>query len=130
MANTLDALSQDIARIAAKARPSVVAVHGRGAPSSGIVWNSDGIVITAAHTLESVDSLELTDASGARRNATLVGRDPGTDIAVLRATELDKPAADFTDTDRLEAGQLAVVVARRRTGLVTVNVVDEAWTTP
>lgn len=130
MANTLDALSQDIARIAQKARPSVVAVHGRrGAPSSGIVWNSDGIVITAAHTLESDDSLELTDASGARRNAALVGRDPGTDIAVLRATDLDKPAPDFADTDRLEAGQLAVVVACRRTGLVTVNVVDEAWTT-
>ena len=133
MANTLDALSQDIARIASKARPSVVAIDGRRvAPLSGIVWNSEGIVIAAAHTLESDDSVELTDASGARKNATLVGRDPGTDVAVLRATDLDKPTPDWpdwTDTGRLEAGHLAVVVARRRSSLVAVNVVDEEWTT-
>ena len=133
MSNTLDALSQDIARIASKARPSVVAIYGRRvAPSSGIVWNGDGIVITAAHTLESDDSFELTDAGGARKNAALVGRDPGTDVAVLRAADLDKTPPDWPDrkdTSRLEAGHLAVVVAPRRTGLVTVTVVDEEWTT-
>ena len=49
MSNPLDALSQDIARIASKAHPSVVAIHGRRvAPSSGIIWNGEGMVITAA----------------------------------------------------------------------------------
>ena len=110
MSNTLDALSQDIARIASKAHPSVVAIHGRRvAPSSGILWNGEGTVITAAHTLESDDSFELTEAGGARKNAALVGRDPGTNVAVLRVTDLDKPAPDWTDTSRLEAGHLAVM---------------------
>ena len=130
MSNPLDALSQDIARIASKAHPSVVAIHGRRvAPSSGIIWNGEGMVITAAHTLEFDDSFELTEAGGARKNAALVGRDPGTNVAVLRATDLDKPAPDWTETSRLEAGHLAVVVAPRRAGLVAVNVVDEEWTT-
>lgn len=132
MTNSLETLSKDIALLAAKTRPSVVAIRGRrGAPSTGIVWNGDRIVVTAAHTLETDDDadVELETFDGQRVAATLVGRDPGTDIAVLRATGLDKPAPVWADTSRLEDGYLGIVVAPRRTGLVALNVIDKEWTT-
>lgn len=131
MTKTLEALSRDIAGIATKARPSVVAVHGRrGAPSTGIVWNGDGTVVTSARTLEVDDGdIALTTIDGRQVTSALVGRDPGTDVAVLRASELDKPAPVWADTSRVEAGHASVVVAPRRTTLATVAAVDGEWTT-
>ena len=130
MTNALEALSKDIASITSKARPSVVAVHARRrAPSTGIVWNGEGIVITAAHTLETSEDIEISTPDGKTATAALIGRDSGTDVAVLRANELDKPAPDWGDTSRLEPGHLAVIVAPRRIALVGVNAVDNEWTT-
>lgn len=130
MTSTLDELSNSISRIAAEARPSVVAVYGRrGAPSTGIVWNGDGIVLASAHTLESEGDIALATMDGREVTSALVGRDPGTDIAVLRSSELDKPAPEWTDSSHVEAGHQTVVLAPRRVALAIVAAVDDAWTT-
>ena len=62
-----------------------VAVHGRdGRPRSGILWAED-LVVTAEEALERDDAIVLVLPDGRRVGAELAGRDPGTDIALLRA---------------------------------------------
>ena len=79
-------LSRDFAALIAAAAPSVVAVHGRGRrPSSGLIWQP-GLVISAEETVERDTGLALTLPDGRRVDASLVGRDPTTDIALLRYT--------------------------------------------
>ena len=52
MQNVLSSLSDSLAEIIAQAGKSVVRVEGGRMPSSGIVWSEDGVIVTAAHTLE------------------------------------------------------------------------------
>jgi S1-C subfamily serine protease len=105
-------LSNQLAALIAAAAQSVVAVHGGGRrPSSGIVWQP-GIVVTAEETIAHDADLALTLPNGNRVQATLSGRDPSTDIAVLRyeATPPIKALASTGFATDLRAGHLAVAV--------------------
>ena len=107
-------LSNQLAALVAAAAQSVVAVHGGGRrPSSGIVWQP-GIVVTAEETIAHDADLALTLPNGDRVRATLSGRDPSTDIAVLRyeATPPIKALAPTGFATDLQAGHLAVAVGR------------------
>ena len=78
-------LSDHLAAIVAATSQSVVAVHGRGRrPSSGLIWQP-GLAVAAEETVERDGDLALTLPDGTRVEATLAGRDPSTDIAVLRS---------------------------------------------
>jgi S1-C subfamily serine protease len=105
-------LSNQLAAIVALAAQSVVAVHGGGRrPSSGIIWQP-GLVVTAEETIVRDGDLALTLPGGNRTQATLAGRDPSTDIAVLRY-EGAPPAKAFAATTfatDLRAGNLAVAI--------------------
>jgi S1-C subfamily serine protease len=105
-------LSNELAALVAGAAQSVVAVHGGGRrPSSGIIWQP-GIVVTAEETIVRDADLALTLAGGNQVPATLAGRDPSTDIAVLRYEAAPAPKAFATTphaTD-LRAGHIAVAI--------------------
>ncbi|HEY4000411.1 MAG TPA: trypsin-like peptidase domain-containing protein [Candidatus Xenobia bacterium] len=89
-------------------RNSVVAVHGRQRmPSSGFCWQAS-VVVTAEHTLKRDDDLELTLPGLARAPATLVGRDPGTDLAVLRTEAPLTPLARAQGSPQVGQWVLAV----------------------
>jgi S1-C subfamily serine protease len=106
--------SNQLAATVAAAAQSVVAVHGGGRrPSSGIVWQP-GIVVTAEETVVQDADLALTLPDGNRVQATLAGRDPSTDIAVLRyeATPPIKAFASTTFATDLRAGHLALTIGR------------------
>lgn len=109
-------LSYHLAALVAGAARSVVAVHGRGRrPSSGLIWEP-GVVVTAEETVERDTGLALTLPDGQRVEATLAGRDPSTDIAVLRyAADGATPPAGFaaqTFATALQPGHLAVAIGR------------------
>jgi len=109
-------LSNQLAAIVAAAAPAVVAVHGGGRrPSSGIIWQP-GTVVTAEETVaRDADVVALTLPDGSRVEATLAGRDPSTDIAVLRydgAAPTTKAFAATPFAADLRAGHLAVAVGR------------------
>ncbi len=94
MTSTLSALSADIQHIAAAASPGVVRVHARkGPPASGIVWKS-GLIVTAEEAVETDDDIDVTLADGTRVAATLAGRDPTTDVALLRCAAATTPIAN------------------------------------
>jgi S1-C subfamily serine protease len=105
-------LSNELAALVAAAAQSVVAVHGGGRrPSSGIIWQP-GIVVTAEETIVRDADLAVTLPGGNQVPATLAGRDPSTDIAVLRYEATPPPKAFATTpfaTD-LRAGHLAVAI--------------------
>src|SRR5207253_10655564 len=81
--SVLASLSDGLANAVQRAGRSVVAVHGRRRfPASGLAWREDQVV-TAAHVLERDSDLTITSPDGAQHPAKLLGRDRGSDIAVL-----------------------------------------------
>lgn len=120
----LQGLSNDLAGAVARAGVAVVAVHGRQKyPSSGILWRA-GVVVTADHTVERDDDLAVTLADGTKAAATLAGRDPSTDLAVLKIEHVGVAAA-LGDAAALKAGHMALAVGRGEGGLgVSLGVVS------
>jgi len=107
-------LSHQLAATVAAASQSVVGVHGRGRrPSSGLIWEP-GLAVTAEETVERDDDLALTLPDGSRVEAALAGRDPSTDIAVLRYSPGGSTAGFATQpaAKNLSPGHLAIAVGR------------------
>ncbi|HEV2387276.1 MAG TPA: S1C family serine protease [Candidatus Acidoferrales bacterium] len=132
---TWQALSKETARAVEKAGGVVVAVHARRRiPSSGVHWRP-GIVATANHTIERDEQIAITLPNGQRTTASLAGRDPGTDLAILKLEGADLPAPEIGDAAALEAGHWVLVTGRTREGgpraaMALVGVAGPAWRTP
>jgi S1-C subfamily serine protease len=103
-------LSNELAGAVERIAPSIVAVHARRRlPSTGIHWRP-GIVVTAEHTVRAEDGLTV-ETEGRSHPATLVGRDPGTDLAVLKiTTDLDGPPAPRGDDGALRVGHMVLAL--------------------
>lgn len=113
--NPLSAFADHTADVVERVAASVVAVHGGGRrSSSGIHWRS-GVIVTAEEALERDDGVKLTLAGGRHVDASLVGRDPTTDVAVLRfPPDGLSPAA--TANVSLRAGQAVLAVGSHEGG--------------
>ncbi|MEY4821866.1 MAG: hypothetical protein RLY72_1518 [Planctomycetota bacterium] len=83
------------------------AQHGTG---TGVVISRDGYIVTANHVVADADEIELVLHDGRTAKATVVGLDPGTDIAVLRTEESGLIPAGFADSDALEPGEWVVAI--------------------
>ena len=113
--STITELSHDLGDAVAKAAASVVAVHGgRCETASGVAWSEQHIV-TAAHALEREGELEVTIGEQ-RVPATLVGADPGSDLAVLRV-EQKLEVRPRVDAAVLRVGDLSLALSRSARGL-------------
>ena len=96
--------------IAEKLRRSTVLVHaGSRGSGSGVIWSSDGTVITNAHVARAGQiSLELWD--GRKFNATVASRDPARDLAVLRIGATNLPSVLVADSSLVRPGELAIAI--------------------
>ena len=103
MANSiLETISSEFASAAEKVGSSVVAVHARRwMPTSGIEWKK-GVVVTVHHGVQRDEEINVLLGSGRAVSAKLAGRDPCTDIAVLRIEEGSLSAPQFGDSTSLE----------------------------
>ena len=131
---TLKEISSGIAGVVEQAGPSVVRIEaGRRFPGSGIVWAADGTIVTADHVIEQEDDIRVGLPDGQLVAATLAGRDPGTDLAVLRAQASGLSVPSWSD-GAAKVGQLVVALARPgrtvRARLGIISAVGEAWRTP
>jgi S1-C subfamily serine protease len=87
----------------------VVQIDARpGRPASGIIW-ADNLVLTADHVLEQEDAIQVIGATTTVK-ASIVGRDPGTDLALLRAEGLNGVAAPRGRSTEIRVGHLAIAV--------------------
>jgi serine protease Do len=102
--------------IGERLRRSTVQVlgHGRGrGGGSGVVWSSDGLIVTNAHVIAHVvrsaeAEVELWD--GRRLQARVVSRDPGRDLATLRISATGLDAATPGNSDGLRPGELVIAI--------------------
>ena len=111
----LGALSDGLADAVSKVEPSLVRVYGRRRRSSSGVVYADGLVLTASHSVERNEDLSVGLADGGRREARLLGRDPSTDLAVLRAEGLGVEAAAAARGEA-RVGQISLAVGRPARG--------------
>ena len=82
---TLTALSNDLAAAVERAAAATVRVNARRRiPASGVVWGA-GVILTTDHVIEREEEITVGLPDGSEVPATLAGRDPGTDLAILRA---------------------------------------------
>lgn len=134
-ANPLLELSNQLARAVEIGGQAVVAVHGRPhVPSSGVLWRP-GVVVTTDHTLKRDEDVTVTLADGRNLPVTLAGRDPGTDLAVLRLkngnSEGDDAAKTVPDAS-IKPGNLVLALGRRggegvSTSFGAVSAISGAW---
>jgi S1-C subfamily serine protease len=134
--NALAALSNDLATAVERAGRSVVGVHGRPrTPSSGVYWRP-GVVVTADHTVRRDEDISVILPDGRSVPAALAGRDPSTDLAVLKVQTNEAPAVEIGDAGSLKVGHLALALGRGESGshgpvasLAVISALGEAWHT-
>ena len=121
-ANLLAALSADLADAVERASQSVVGVDARRrVPGTGIVWPEGGIVVTADHVIERHDEISLVTSGGHRIGATLIGRDPGSDVAVLRPASAAGRPAELAPAESARVGSLALAIGRTASGATSAS---------
>jgi len=135
----LDDYSQVVAGVAAHLTGKVASLRvpvsrSRGAAprrggeslGSGVVYTSDGFLLTNAHVVGSSQSGTASFGDGSSAPFTVVGADPLSDLAVLRASGSTPPPAELGEADQLVVGQLVVAVGNPLglAGSVTAGVVS------
>jgi S1-C subfamily serine protease len=118
-ADLLDAYSRAVIGVVESAGPAVVSVvrdggrrpeeAGTGA-GSGVILAPDGYVLTNDHVVRGARSLGVTLEGGAHLDATLVGGDSATDLALLRASGTGLPIAPLGSSEALRVGQLVIAI--------------------
>jgi S1-C subfamily serine protease len=116
----LDAYSRAVITVVEAVGPAVVGILARykaasqnreqAGTGSGVIIAPDGYVLTNNHVVHGADSFTVTTQDGTELDATLVGTDPATDLAVLRAGSSSLPYATLGDSAKLQAGQLVIAI--------------------
>jgi S1-C subfamily serine protease len=126
---SLKDLSNDIAALVEKASASVVRVDARrGRAGTGIAWDAD-VVLTANHVVEHEDEIEVAVGDKTIK-ATLVGRDPATDLALLKVEGLNAPAMPRAKVADLKPGQIVLAIGRPgglKATFGTISAVSSSW---
>jgi len=125
-AEALDAYSRVVVSASERLLPSVAHLRSGRGSGSGVVLTADGFIVTSAHVVERARRVRVSFVDGSEYRAEVAGRDPLSDLAVLRA-EADRLApAELGDAGGLRIGQLVVAVGNPNgfTGSVTAGVVS------
>jgi S1-C subfamily serine protease len=130
----LDAYSRVVTEVARRLSPSVAnlrvsrRIRGRRVQGggSGVVITPDGFVLTSAHVVEGTEGGVASLMDGRELRVSVVGSDPLSDLAVLRAESGDLEPAELGDAETLQVGQLVVAVGNPNgfAGSVTAGVVS------
>ena len=101
--------SNPIPGVVARVQPSVVAILTDRGQGSGVVWDTEGVIVTNNHVVAGARQFEIAFADGQRVSAQLVATDPQTDLAVVRSSRGSLPAATFADA-LPRVGELAIAM--------------------
>ena len=133
MSDLLKQLSDGLADAVATAGRGIVRVEGRRRlAASGIAWSADGLIITAHHVVQRDDNVTIGLPGGDTAAADVVGRDPTTDLAVLRTNASLTPPT-WVEPDQVRVGHLVLAVGRPQADLQStlgvISALGGAWQT-
>ena len=112
MSKVLESVSEELAALVASV-PGIVRVEGRKRmAASGVSWAEEGVLVTADHVVRQEAPLRIGLPDGETGQASLVGRDPSTDLAVLRLDSGRLASPAWRATEDLKVGHLALAVGR------------------
>jgi S1-C subfamily serine protease len=116
----LDAYSRAVIAVVDAVGPAVVSISiataSAGSESdlagvgSGVIIAPDGYILTNDHVVQNAKQLFVTLTDGSSLTATVIGTDPATDLAVIRAVGSGLPYATLGDSGSLRAGQLVIAI--------------------
>jgi S1-C subfamily serine protease len=110
----LDAYSRSVTDAVEVVGPAVCRVEtpaqGRAGLGSGVVISTDGLIITNSHVVGQANTVRIIVPEGSAAEARVLGRDPDTDIALLRANSNFTAIAELGDSKALRRGQIAIAI--------------------
>lgn len=113
MAVSMNEISTGMAALVAQSSHCVVRIDGRRRlAASGLLWSADGVIVTANHVVERDDNIQVGLPDGTTVDATVVGRDPGIDLAVLRVAATGLSAATWLESGELNVGNIILALGR------------------
>lgn len=115
--NELSAFSEQITKAVEKAASSIVAIDARPrVATSGVVWRAGGVIVSTNHTIRRDENIRVALADGQTVAATLLGRDAGCDLAVLKITDEAIAAsvkpAEIAGTSEVKVGNIVLAIGR------------------
>jgi S1-C subfamily serine protease len=135
MTKTLEALSTAIADGVESASRAVVRVDGRRRISAtGIAWGEEGLILTANHVVKREEGVRVGFESGETLHAEVLGRDPTTDLALLKVDTKIEDLPRWADSDSLRVGHIVLALGRPganiQATLGVTSAVGSPWRTP
>ena len=108
----LESISNAIVDVTDKISPSVVRIGtGRWRGGTGTVWSKDGHIVTSNHVIGGMHEAEVGFSDGTNRTAKVVGRDPYSDIALLKVDTDNLTPVETGDSENLKVGQFVLALA-------------------
>jgi S1-C subfamily serine protease len=103
------ALSEEIAAIAAEVKPAVVLIGQGSSHGAGVIWRSDGIIVTNRHVLHD-DRVDVILDDGRKLTGIVAARHPERDLAIVKIAANDLPAVRLGDSTTVRPGQIAIAI--------------------
>lgn len=107
---TASSSEEPVAAVARTLLPSVVLIQQGSGTGSGVIYDADGLILTAAHVIGSAEEVTVRLADGRRETGKVLGRDTGRDIAVVKIDRAGLQAAKLARGIPVRVGQLAVAI--------------------
>ena len=126
----LKSISDATAELVRRIAPSVVNVNSTMTRGTGVVWNSEGYIVTCRHVLGGSASVKI--GSGEKTlDAITVGVDPYSDIALLKVEKKDLKPLEIGDSEKLSPGQFVLALANpfNRQPAVTTGIITSVGAT-
>src|SRR3954469_19788514 len=104
------ALQTEFEQVVAAVSPSIVVIETSEGLGSGVIFDTQGDIVTNAHVVGTSTAFKVTTSAGNRYDATLVGKFVPNDLAVIKVSGGNLPAATFGDSSNAKVGQIVLAV--------------------
>lgn len=107
---TASALSDELADLAHRVKPSVTTIGQNGGNGAGVIWRADGQIVTNHHVVSRDHNVTVRLADGRRLQGEVTARHPSRDLALIEVDADDLPTIDVGDSSTVRPGQIAFAI--------------------